>query len=269
MQKQNISLILGLVLSGVILLLMLSSFVWTPHDPLAQDATNRLAAPSGTHPFGTDNLGRDILSRILVGTGTTLLVALGTVLIGTLGGIIVGSLTGYFGGWLDELFMRLSDALTAFPTMLLALVVISLIGSGTANVIWVLGILFIPSFARVLRGEFARCRNLDYVKRAKLMGASSARVMFRHILPNAMPVFLSTVAIGFNNAVLAEAGMSFLGIGVQMPDISLGRILDDSHGYLVLAPWWALLSGAMIALIVLGFSLLSDGLQRRGRKLNA
>jgi len=240
---------------------------WTPYVPTAIDAANRMAPPSTVHFLGTDHLGRDVFSRVLDGAEVTLLIALGTVLIGSVGGILVGTICGYFGGWADEIFMRLADALTAFPTILLALVVISLTGPGTANIIWVLGILFIPSLARVLRGEFARRKNLDYVKRARLIGASSLRIMFVHILPNTMPVFLSAVAIGFNNAVLAEASLSFLGIGVQLPDVSLGGMLSDSLGYLFLAPWFALSTGFMIVAIVLGFSLLSDGLQERGRSI--
>jgi len=258
-------LILGALLSGVIILMVIISQFWTPHVPTAIDAANRMAPPTPAHMFGTDHLGRDVFSRVLDGAGTTLFIALGTVLIGSVVGILIGTVCGYFGGWADEIFMRLSDALTAFPTILLALVVISLTGPGTANVIWVLGILFIPSFARVLRGEFARRKNLDYVKRARLLGASSFRIMFVHILPNTLPVFLSSVAIGFNNAVLAEASMSFLGIGVQLPDVSLGGMLSDSLGYLFLAPWFALSTGSVIVAIVLGFSLLSDGLQERGR----
>jgi len=262
---KNWTLIFGVGLSGFILLVILVGQFWTPHVPTAINAANRLTAPSLSYLFGTDHLGRDIFSRVLDGAGTTLFIALGTVFIGAVGGILIGAICGYFGGWLDEVFMRLSDALTAFPTILLALVVISLTGPGTWNIIWVLGILFIPSFARVLRGEFARCKNLDYVKRARLLGASGFRIMFIHILPNTLPVFLSALAIGFNNAVLAEASMSFLGIGVQLPDVSLGGMLSDSLGYLFLAPWFALSTGAVIVGIVLGFSLVSDGLLRGQR----
>ena len=263
--KRNLALIIGYILSGIIILMVLISLFWTPHVPTAIDATNRMSPPTLTHLFGTDHMGRDIFSRVLDGAGTTLYIALGTVLIGSVGGILIGAVCGYIGGWLDEIFMRLSDALTAFPTVLLALLVVSLTGPGTENLIWVLGILFIPSFARVLRGEFARCKNLDYISRARLLGASRLRIMFVHILPNTLPVFLSSVAIGFNNAVLAEASMSFLGIGVQLPDVSLGGMLSDSLGYLFLAPWFALSTGAVIVSTVLGFSLISDGLQERTR----
>ena len=139
-------------------------------------------------------------------------------------------------------------------------------GPGTRNIIIALGILFIPSFARIVRSEFARCRELNYIKSAKLMGAGGLRIMFRHILPNTFPVLLSAVTIGFNNAVLSEASMSFLGIGIQPPYASLGSMLSDSQSFLHSAPWYALGTGGAIVLLILGFSLLSEGLQLKGQR---
>jgi peptide/nickel transport system permease protein len=147
------------------------------------------------------------------GAGTTFLVALGTVLIGTAFGVLIGAFTGYFGGTIDEILMRIIDAVFAFPSILLALVFISLLGTGTYQVVIALGIAFIPSFSRIVRSEFLKYKNMDYVKNARLQGASHLRIMFVHILPNTVSVLLSSIMIGFNNAVLAEAGMSFLGIG--------------------------------------------------------
>jgi len=267
MRRRNVSLIAGAALTAVILLIVVGGSFVRPFGPTEIGAGDRLDSPTLTHLFGTDHMGRDVFSRVLDGAGTTLLVALGTVLIGALGGLFVGAMAGYFGGWLDEIVMRLADGLTALPSVLLALVAMSLTGPGMGNVIWILGILFIPSFARVARGEFVRCRNLDYVKRARLMGASNLRIMRVHILPNTLPVFLSTVAIGFNNAVLAEASMSFLGLGVQQPQVSLGRMLADSQAYLLSAPWLAISTGVTVVLLVFAFSMLADGLQagRRGR----
>jgi peptide/nickel transport system permease protein len=156
--------------------------------------------------------------------------------------------------------MRINDVITAFPSILLALVLISLIGTGKYNIIIALGILFIPSFARMVRGEFVRQKELDYVRSAKLMGVGPLRIMFVHILPNAAPVLLSSVAIGFNNAVLAEASMSYLGLGVQPPDASLGRMLSEAQSYIFSAPWYALGVGFTIVLLILGFGLISEGL---------
>ena len=219
-----------------------------------------MAGPSFAHLLGTDNFGRDIFSRVVQGAGATFLIAAATVAIGLAAGLLIGGLTGYYGGWVDEVIMRLNDAITAFPSILLALVLIALLGSGKYNVILALGVLFVPTFARIVRTEVARQKSLDYVRSARLMGAGDMRILFLHIMPNILPVMLSTVAIGFNNAVLAEASMSYLGVGVQPPDASLGRMLNEAQGYLLTAPWYALAAGVAIILLVLGFGLLSEGL---------
>ena len=158
------------------------------------------------------------------------------------------------------------DAITAFPSFLLALVIVSVAGKGTYNVVLALGILFIPSFARVVRGEFARCRDLNYIRSARLMGVGDGRILFCHILPNTRAVLLPAITIGFNNAILSEASMSYLGIGIQPPQASLGSMLSDSQTYLGSAPWYALSVGGTMVLMILGFSLLSEGLQQRARR---
>lgn len=265
-KRKNYNLIFGLCISCVMVLLIVTGWVWTPFDPDAMNAAARMQAPSLTHLFGTDDFGRDIFSRVLTGAGTTFAIGAAVVAVGVVFGTIIGALTGYFGGWLDELLMRITDVITAFPSILLALVLISILGPGKYNVIISLGILFIPSFARIVRGEFAKQKNLDYVSSARLMGVSHFRIMFVHILPNTLRVLLSSMAIGFNNAVLAEASMSYLGIGVQPPDASLGRMLSESQTYLFSAPWYAISTGVTIVLLILGFGLLSDGLLSRRRR---
>lgn len=246
----------------MLLLCILAGFFVTPYDPEAMDASSKLAGISLKHIMGCDNFGRDIFSRVLKGSGTTLMIAVATVFIGTLTGTVIGALCGYFGGIFDEIVMRINDAIFAFPSVLLALVFISMLGAGKINVMIALGVAFIPSFARIVRSEFIRQKNMDYVKSARLMGATHTRIIFVHILPNTLTVLLSSVMIGFNNAVLAEAGMSFLGIGVQPPDASLGRMLSESQAYLFSAPGYAVFPGLVIILMVLGFSLLADGLRR-------
>ena len=260
--KKNAYLKAGLILSGFMLGLLILGLFWTPFDPNAMNPAEIFSGPSLRHLFGTDNFGRDIFSRALKGGSTTLLVALCTVLIGVVVGGIVGALTGYFGGWVDEALMRINDTLAAFPGILLALVLISVLGFGRDKMILALGIVFIPSFARITRSEFARLREMNYVQSARLMGASHGRIMFRHILPNTFPALLPAMIIGFNNAVLAEAGMSFLNIGVQPPESSLGYMLSDSQSYITLAPWYMLCVGGMIVLLILGVGLLGEGLQR-------
>lgn len=253
----------GGILSGFMVLLIFISFFWTPYGTTAMDASAKFSPPNLQHIMGCDSYGRDIFSRILEGAGTSFLIAVCVVLIGVIAGTLIGALTGYFGGWADELLMRICDSVTAFPSILLALVVVAVVGGNKVTITWTLGILFIPSFARIVRGEYAKARELNYVKSARLMGASSFRIMFRHILPNTVPVLLPAVTIGFNNAVLAEASMSYLGIGVQPPDASLGRMLAEAQVYLKNAPWYVLFVGLTIVLLILGFSLLGEGLQRK------
>ena len=204
---------------------------------------------------------RDILSRVMYGSRVTFLVALGTMAIGAGLGILIGAVTGYYGGVVDEIVMRITDGLFAFPTVLLALVIVSLFGSSTINVMWALGIAFVPSFTRVARSEVIRCKHLDYVKNARLMGVRDTRVIFVHILPNMSGVLLSNIMIGFNNAVLSEAGLSFLGIGSQPPFASLGQMISEAQEVFFTVPSAVLGPGLVIVLMVLGFSLMGEGLR--------
>ncbi len=261
-KKKNYTFAIGCVLTGMILVLTLIGFFYTPYDPEAMDASLKLTGISRNHIMGCDNFGRDIFSRVMKGCGTTLVVAGATVMIGTFFGLVIGAFTGYFGGFVDEVLMRIMDALFAFPSLLLALVFVSLLGSGKYQVIVALGIAFIPSFSRIVRSEYMRNRDRDYVKSARLAGASHLRIMFVHILPNIRRVLLASVMIGFNNAVLAEAGLTYLGIGVKPPDPSLGEMLSSAQTYLFSAPWYALGTGIMMILMILGFSLMAEGLQK-------
>lgn len=262
--RMNGYLLAGILITGALAALICLGYFWTPYDPSAMTA-GKFLPPSFQHPMGTDNFGRDIFSRVMQGAGTTFGVAAATIAIGAVCGTAIGALTGYFGGVVDEVLMRLGDALTAFPSILLALVIISLTGPGsTYNVILALGLVFIPSFARVTRTAYASVRDVNYVKSARLMGASSSRILIVHILPNIMPILLPAITIGFNNAVLAEASMSYLGIGVTPPDASLGYMLSEAQGMLSAAPWYALSTGFVIVLLIFGVGLLGEGLQRQG-----
>ena len=254
--------IIGLVITGAMLLLILIGFVHTPYDITKMDSAAKLAAPSFKHLMGCDNFGRDIFSRVMQGLGTTMVISSLVVFFSGLAGILLGAFTGYFGGVLDEFVMRVTDALNSFPSILLTLVIISLLGTGRQNVIISMSLVFTPSFVRIVRGEFIRLRDADYIKRARMMGVGKFRILFIHILPNIFSVFWVSVMIGFNNAILAESGMSYLGIGVQPPDASLGNMLSDAQGYLQSAPWCALAPGLTIVWLVLGFSLFSEGIRR-------
>ena len=255
--------LLGTIITSIMLFMTFVGFFYTPYDPTQMDNSNKLAGCSLEHIMGCDNFGRDIFSRVLQGMGNTFLIAVATVTIGVVCGILLGAFTGYFGGWIDEVIMRIVDVIFAFPSILLALVFVSIFGTGKYNVVFALGIAFIPSFARIVRSEFIKYKDMDYVKSARLAGVSDLRIMFVHILPNTMTVLLSSIMIGFNNAVLSEAGMSYLGIGVQPPDASLGSMLSEAQSYLFSAPNYAVFPGLMIILLVLGFSLMADGLKSR------
>ena len=260
---KNKYLFAGLILTGVLAALALVGAFWTPYDSSAMGA-EKFLPPSAAHLFGTDNFGRDIFSRAMEGAGTSFLIALSTIAIGAAGGVLLGAVTGYFGGLADEILIRVGDVLTAFPSILLALVVISLLGPGKpVNLVISLGLVFIPSFARVTRAAYAEAREANYVKSARLMGASHARVMLAHILPNTMPVLLSALTIGFNNAVLAEASMSYLGIGVTPPDASLGYMLSEAQSVFGRAPWYALCTGGVMVLFLFGVGLIGEGLRFR------
>ncbi len=262
--RHNFNFILGTILVAIVFIPVIAGFFVLPYDPAAMDLHARCAGPSWAHLFGTDSFGRDIFSRVLVGARMTFLVGAASIAIGAFVGTLIGAFTGYFGGPLDEILMRVNDALASIPSVLLALVLVSIFGSGKYMVIWTLGIVFIPSFARVARGEFLGAKEKDYVKNAKLMGAKPLRVMFVHVLPNTLSIMLSSITVGFNNAVLAEAGLSYLGIGAQPSDISLGRMLAEAQGYLFTAPWYALAPGLTIVITVLGFSLINEALSTGG-----
>lgn len=259
-EKRN--MIVGGILAAAVTVFMLVGLFYTPYDPEAMDLSMKFAPASLAHPFGCDQFGRDVLSRALQGSGVTFLVAAGTLCIGGGLGTLLGLFTGYFGGWPDEMIMRFNDLIVAFPSILLALIFISLLGPGKYNVILALGIVFIPSFARIVRSQVIVHKDMDYVKSARLMGVGHLRIMFVHILPNIRRTLFSALAIGFNNAALSEAGMSYLGIGVQPPNASLGSMLSESQTYLFSAPWYAVFPGLMIILMVLGLSLLADAVQK-------
>lgn len=263
MKRKNWFFAAGLILTGVMLAFTVLGLFWTPYSPSAMKGADKLARPGAAHPFGCDQLGRDVLSRTLEGAGSTLTIALAVLLAGAVCGLVIGALCGYYGGIADALIMRLCDAVAAFPSVLLALVVLAVTGPGKYNVIAALGLLFIPSFARLTRGEFLKYRERDFVQSAKLAGVSDARLIFVHILPNAWPTLLSGLTIGFNNAVLAEASMSYLGLGVSPTEPSLGYLLKDAQGVLFTAPWCTAFPALTVVLLILGVGLLGEGIRAR------
>ncbi len=255
-------LVAGTVIMGMVLLMIIVGFFWMPYEPTKMNAHEKLQGISLRHIMGTDNMGRDVFSRVMYGSRVTLLIATCTIIIGAGVGTIIGALTGYYGGMVDEVAMRIIDALFAFPSILLALVIVSVFGVGWVQLVISLGIAFVPSFSRIVRGEVLRCKNMDYVENARLQGVSNIRMIFVHILPNMKGVMASSILIGFNNAVLAEAGLSYLGVGSQPPYASLGRMLSDAQQYMFTNPSYVLCPGVVIVLMVLGFAFLGEGIRR-------
>ncbi len=263
-KKLNLNMILGLFLTLAILIPVIIGIFWLPYGVNEMNSELINSPPSFKHLFGTDNFGRDIFSRVIEGAGTTFAIALGTVSVGALIGTIIGALTGYYGGAVDELLMRFNDALASFPSILLALVVVSVLDKGTMNIVIALGVVFIPSFARIMRSEFRSERGKDYVLNAKLMGAGNLRIIFVHIFPNTLPILGSTFLVGVNNAVLAEAGLSYLGLGVQPPEPSLGRMLAEAQPYIFSAPWYVLSTGVVMVCVILGVTLIGENFGASG-----
>lgn len=262
MKRRKGYLTAGLALTGLLALWMLMGQFWTPYDPTAIAVGPKLSPPSLAHLLGTDNLGRDVFSRVWKGAGATAAVALCTVVMGALCGVTVGALTGYFGGWVDGALTRLNDALTAFPSILLALVALSLLGpEERSHLVLALSLAFIPGYARISRTAYASLRETNYAASARLMGVRPFRLLVVHLLPNTLPSLLPALTIGFNNAVLAEASMSYLGIGVSPADASLGYMLSEAQSCFSAAPWYALGTGATIVLLVFGVGLIGQGLQ--------
>ena len=265
----NKRLIFGIILLIIVVVPAVVSMFWTKFDPNEVNYSEMLQPPSVKHIFGTDDFGRDIYTRVMMGAGVTFGIAMFTVTMGAFIGTVIGALTGYFGGIIDEVLMRVNDCLASFPSILLALVVVSLLNKGTWDICIALGLVFIPSFARIMRAEYIKEKNKDYVLNARLMGASHLRVIFIHIFPNTLPILFSAILVGINNAVLAEAGLSYLGLGVQPPDPSLGRMLSEAKTFLFSAPWYELFPCLHMILFILGLTIVSDNFGVSGVSLNS
>jgi peptide/nickel transport system permease protein len=261
MKRQRGNLVVGGVLSAVMVAMALASLAWTPYPPTHIDIVHRLAAPSGLHLLGTDPFGRDELSMIMAGAQSSLSVALIAVLAGAALGIPLGALAAMRRGWIDDLLMRVTDLAFAFPALLTAVMITALAGPGAVNAMLAIGIFNIPVFARVTRGAALTVRELDFVTAARAAGRGEAAIMWRHVLPNISAVLLVQVTIQFALAIVADAGLAYVGLGTQPPQPSWGRMLNDAQTYIYRAPLLAVFPGIAITLSVLGLNLLGDGLR--------
>ncbi|MDR2392783.1 MAG: ABC transporter permease [Treponema sp.] len=253
---------LGVVLAFLVVGMGVVSFFYTPYEYNRMAPSERFIPPGGQHLMGTDNFGRDVFSRIMTGAQYTLLVSLGTVLGSVFIGASLGLISGYQGGLWDEALMRLMDTLSSFPGILVALMMVSLMENRPYTLMIALLILFIPSYVRIMRSGMLEYKNRDFVKTAGLMGATHSRIIFVHILPNLKNSLFSTTVLGLSNAILAEATMSYLGLGIQPPIPSWGRMLSESQNFLFNAPWCALAPGTMIMVTVIAFHSIGEGIRQ-------
>jgi peptide/nickel transport system permease protein len=256
----------GLVIAGGAIVLVLAvtavlGATLAPYDPVAMDFTARFAPPSWAHPFGTDDFGRDLFSRVLHGAAVSFQVAAIAVGLSGAVGVSLGLLAGYLGGWVDELVMRVMDVLFAFPAVLLAITVMAILGRGVENAMIAIAIVYAPIFARVTRGAVISVRDREFVTAARALGTRPLRIMVFHVLPNAAGPILVQTSLSLAFAILAEAALSFFGLGTQPPDPSWGRMLSEGRAYLGQAPWMGIFPGLAIMVAVLGFNLLGDGLR--------
>lgn len=257
----NRNFTVGFLLSVVIVSMALVSFFWTPYSPNRMSAQERLQSPSIHHPLGTDHYGRDILSRVMKGAVNSIIVGLVTVAIGLSLGVLLGLLAAYYGRLVDEVIMRFADLLFGFPAVLTAILITSILGPSMVNAMLAIGIFYIPVFARLTRAVGMTVYARDFITAARSTGASEWRVAWRHVMPNIASPLLIQGTIQFSVAILAEAGLSYLGLGTQPPHASWGRMLNEAQTYMGQAPWLAVFPGLAIMWAVLGFNLLGDGLR--------
>jgi ABC-type dipeptide/oligopeptide/nickel transport system permease subunit len=254
--------VIGLTLVTVMALIGILAPVFIPADAAtAMDMTARLSPPTLKHPLGTDQLGRDLMVRVLLGARLSLEIAVTAVLMSILIGLPLGMVSGYVGGRVDNVLMRLVDTLLAFPALLLALTISAVLGPNIQNTIIAIGVAFTPYLARIVRGETLRVAQMPYVEAARAAGTTDSLILTRHILPNIMPAVIVQATISVAFAILAEAGLSFLGLGTQPPAASWGLMIQASRDYLDRAPWTALVPGAAVALTVLGLNMFGDVLR--------
>jgi peptide/nickel transport system permease protein len=252
----------GLIVAVALIAAIIGPAV-TPYDPAHQELPLRLAAPSLAHPFGLDELGRDILARVVAGARVSFVVGSTVVLISAAIGTVLGAFAGYFGGRVDDVISRLIDTLLAFPGLLLAIALVAVLGPSLGHVLFALTIIGWVGYARLVRGQVLRAREFEYVQAARALGAGTGRILRKHVVPTAIPAVVVQATLGMAGAIIGEASLSFLGLGVQPPTPSWGTMLSGGRAHILDAPHLTLFPGLAIALLVLGFNFLGDGLRDR------
>lgn len=257
----NRNFLVGFILSAAVVVTALASLAWTPFPPNTMNAPDRLQGPSISHPLGTDQYGRDIMSRVMSGAVNSIIVGLVSLAIGLSIGVVLGLWAAYQGRLVEEGIMRLSDLLFGFPAVLSAILITSILGASIVNSMIAIGIFYIPVFARLTRAVALSVWEREYIAAARACGLKEMTIVFRHVLPNILSPLLIQATVQFAVAILAEAGLSYLGLGTQPPHASWGRMLNEAQTFLGMAPWLAIFPGLAIAWAVLGFNLLGDGLR--------
>jgi peptide/nickel transport system permease protein len=253
----------GVIIVATALLAALIGPAVAPFDSSAQMLALRLEPPSSAHLFGLDELGRDILVRVLAGARISFFVGLTVVTVSAAIGTMLGAVAGYFGGWLDDVISRVIDVLLAFPGLLLAIALVAVLGPSLINVLFALTVIGWVSYARLVRGQVLRAREFEYVQAARALGAGTPRVLWQHVIPTAIPAIVVQATLGMAGAIIGEASLSFLGLGVQPPTPSWGTMLNGGRAHILDAPHLTIFPGLAIALLVLGFNFLGDGLRDR------
>lgn len=251
----------GVVLGGILAASLLAGFI-SPHDPYAQDYEALMRPPSATYRFGTDYLGRDVLSRTLLGGRTSLLISLSAIAAGTIAGTLIGLVSGYYGGWFDGIVQRVVDVMMALPSIILALALMAVLGPRTENVVLAIATVIVPSLSRVVRGTVLQLRESQFIEAARALGASDARLLARHVLSNTIAPVTVVATNALSAAILIEASLGFLGLGTQPPVPSWGNMLsEEARRYFEQAPWMALPPGIALSLTVLAVNFLGDALR--------
>lgn len=258
--RHRLAMIGGMIVATLVFLAICGPYL-TPYDPNAMDFSARFSSPSFAHPLGTDDFGRDTLSRILHGARISLKVGVIAVSLAATAGTMLGLVAGYAGRLIDEIIMRAMDVLFAFPAILLAIAIMAALGRGVGNAMIAIGVVYTPIFVRITRGSVLAVREEDYIEAARAVGANDMRIMLRHILPNAIQPIIVETTLSLAFAILAEAALSFFGLGTQPPDPSWGRMLSEGRGYLNQSPWMSIFPGLAIMLTVMGFNFFGDGLR--------
>lgn len=259
--RKNKAAMIGLVLLMVLVVLCLAAPLLSKQDPIKQSLVNSLVSPSAKHPFGTDYLGRDILIRLLYGGRLTLTISLLAVTLGIAIGVPLGAASGYFGGWVDLLIQRAADILLSFPSFLLALTLVALMGIGVRNMVISVGIMAIPSFIRIIRGSVLSVREMPYIEAARSLGSSHVSIIVRHVLPNVVAPMIVNASLNMGYAISTAAGLGFLGLGVQPPTPEWGMMLGEGKNYIFSHPYMVTFPGLTIFVAIVALNLLGDGLR--------